>query len=118
MPCVICPAGPPGQRLEREIWIVFKIIFRGPQGERGMSGEPGTYGEQGPPGKSGIDGPYGRVWIFKLKHSYQLFLKEGPPGNVGIKGPCGRKGPIGDQVISGILNFFVFWKSYFFRSRH
>uniref|UniRef100_A0A1I8B5J1 Col_cuticle_N domain-containing protein n=1 Tax=Meloidogyne hapla TaxID=6305 RepID=A0A1I8B5J1_MELHA len=72
MPCVICPAGPPGQR--------------GPQGERGMSGEQGIYGEQGPPGKSGMDGPHGR---------------EGPPGNLGTKGPYGRKGPIGDQVISG-----------------
>ncbi|CAK5057741.1 unnamed protein product [Meloidogyne enterolobii] len=93
------PSGPAGtdgspgdeNKVQQEKMVLMfnynqkQICLVGPQGERGMSGEPGTYGEQGPPGKSGIDGPYGR---------------EGPPGNVGIKGPCGRKGPIGDQVIS------------------
>ncbi|CAI4228596.1 unnamed protein product [Auanema sp. JU1783] len=73
LPCVICPAGPPGQR--------------GAQGERGMQGYPGMPGHLGPDGTMGLDGPHGHPGLH---------------GEVGEKGPLGSKGQEGDTVIAGV----------------
>lgn len=73
MPCVVCPAGPPGQR--------------GAQGERGLPGSPGIIGGSGPHGSDGMEGPPGA---------------EGLPGPAGLQGPVGPKGPEGDTLIAGV----------------
>lgn len=106
LPCVICPAGPPGQRSDqfvvriRSTWIrsdeltdkINFFRFRGPQGERGRVGEPGSYGGQGPSGKEGAEGPAG---------------PRGAPGLAGPKGMPGRPGIQGDQVVAGKKNIRV-----------
>ncbi|VDN56764.1 unnamed protein product [Dracunculus medinensis] len=103
LPCIICPAGPPGQRLvglyeilflhsyKKTIYtnkqFIFQSYFRGIQGEIGMSGEQGPQGEQGPSGITGSDGASGLP---------------GPPGPRGFKGQAGQAGPPGDTVIAGV----------------
>ncbi len=80
----------------------------GPQGERGLAGDPGSQGESGPPGERGPQGEQGVAGNQGPQGSPGAPGPrgepgaQGEPGQVGPQGPQGEMGPRGEAGLPGL----------------